>query len=678
MSKLLERLAAAREAAAALTAEAPRTTPPVEATTSGKPSFRDRLAAKKAASIPAPAPAVVAAPIAAPAVDKPIKYWANRISGELASGPIKPGFSWKEITKEEFEELVDPAVEVAEAPAEPSASFSLSGLEAAFEAARFTKEEAEEEAAIIRAMVEKEPKLAKVLEESPVPLNSGQLQGAYYALQGKSFVLTGAAGTGKTTAQAATIDILDKEGTFGTHDFKTIGTKPSIAVVAFTKVAVRNIQKAIKKNPRIAHYAEHCMTIHMLLEFQPVIEERRDEDGMLYETRIFRPMRTAANPLKITHLVIEEASMVGLDLFKLLADALLPGVQIIYLGDINQLQPIFSNPILAYALVKLPVIELTRVYRQALDNPIIYNAHEVLKGRPITTSACGKVSVVNGTSPVQIGQSKMALAMKGTIRKLFHAGVYDPEEDQILLPWNKQDLGTKSMNNAVASFLGVERKALVYQVRSSRYDWWLAVGDKVLVDKRVGLITAIQDNPKYIGRACAPPGAYTRDGVPLLGQQVSVDFDATVDAIDYTDFDMGKVAEGDEAARAASHVVTVRWMDDDSTAQLSSAGDFADSKFDFAYAMTVHKAQGSEYRRVFMMIHKDHLGFISREFMYTALTRAREEFMLFGRPDVVEAACLKQEVKGNSLEAKIAYFTSGALQDLDQVEVEFPALEGEG
>lgn len=626
-----------------------------------------------------------------PAVVVKGRFWISRINGEFAQSPIKPGFSWREISQEEYEELTDLTFHGDEEALSPplvhqeNPKFDLSKLTEAYRAARFTEEEAEEEAAAIKELLATDPLLIRIMEESPIPLNAGQLRAAYYARTGRSFVLTGAAGTGKTTAQAATIDILDREAAFGTHDFKYIGSAPGIAIVAFTKVAVRNIQKAVRKNPRIAHYADHCMTVHALLEFEPVVEERRDPlTDELYNVRIFRPMRSFQEinpideddhhrgPLTITHLVVEEASMVGIDLWKQVADALLPGVQIIYLGDINQLQPVFSNPILAYALVKLPVIELTRVYRQALDNPIIYNAHEVLKGNPITTSADGRVSVVTGSEKTKTGQLKFASAMKQALQKLFHAGVYDPEEDQILVPWNKQWLGTKAINEHVASFLGIHRKAVVQQVRAGRWDWWLAEGDKVLCDKRVGLITGLKPNPKYIGADTAPEGFYMRDGTPVLGMGHEVDFDAHVEPIDYANFSMDNV-ELDEGARAASHIVSVAWLDTDGAiGTLSTAGDFSLAKFDFAYAMTVHKAQGSEYRRVFMMIHQDQLSFLSRELMYTGLTRAREEFTLFAKAELVAAACKKQEVKGSSLQDKIQYFVGGALQDLDQIPVEFP------
>lgn len=622
-------------------------------------------------------------------------YWQHAVDGRFqASLEGKPkGFGWRALTIAAYNALVAEALpkseaksESKEAPkeeaskpqAQPKAGeegFTLDSLYQAYLDARFTTEEANEELAAVKALLDEQPDLFSALAESPVPLNSKQFLAAALAKRGESFVLTGAAGTGKTTAQAAVVDILDKEGAFGTHDFKYIGEQASIAICAFTKVAVRNIQKAIRKNDRIRHYADHCMTIHALLEFEPVVEERTDANtGAKYDTRIFRPQRTAEKPLGITHLVIEEASMVGLDLWLLLYDALQAGVQIIFLGDINQLQPVFSKPVLGYALVKLPVIELTRVYRQALDSPIIANAHRVLQGLPIESSPCGKIAILPGNSPTKVGQSKMAMGMKIQLRKMWELGMYDPDQDMVLLAWNKQDMGTKSINESIATFLGHARDALVYHVRSARTQWYLAVGDKLLVDKRAGIITSIKENPKYIGQATKPPGFYSRDGTPILGGGSTVDFDA-VDAaeeIDYSDFRMEDVEE-EETKRASSHIVRVEYPDtpgqfDD----LSSSGDFADNCFQFGYAMTVHKAQGSEYRKVIMMIHEDHKAFVSREFMYTGITRTVEEFICFIKLDLMAFVCQKQEIKGNGLADKIEYFNSGALADIATVPVEKP------
>ncbi|HCI2654969.1 TPA: AAA family ATPase [Pseudomonas aeruginosa] len=516
-----------------------------------------------------------------------------------------------------------------------------------------------------------------------IVLNDKQTKAVTYAREGQCFALTGAAGTGKTTAQAAVVQALEEQGAFSTHNFKYIGEKDSIAIVAFTKVAVRNIQKALKKNPATMKYVEHCMTIHSLLEYEPVIETRENDEGIDYEVRIFRPMRNACNRMGITHLIIEEASMVGVDLWMNLYAALNPGVQIIYLGDINQLQPVFGNPILAYALSKLPVIELTEVYRQALDNPIIANAHRVLKGLPFQTSPCGRVNLITGRAKVKVGMDHQGMALGGVMQKLFEAGQYDPEQDIILSAWNKKGCGVWAMNERIATFLGQARNALVYHIRAAMHEWYLAVGDLVLVDKRLGRIMAIEENPKYVGTVTKAPGAYTRDGTPLVGGKTE---EVNLEDVDYTNFDLGdiKAANEDEddesmTKRAASHSVFVAWEDQvdnfpdgiprDMWHEMKSAGEFAKEKFQFAYCLTVHKSQGSEWRKVFLITHYDHSSMLSRELIYTALTRAKEEFSCFGKEDLIEKACARAEIKGNTLEDKIAYFTA-KVTDFDSVPVE--------
>lgn len=538
--------------------------------------------------------------------------------------------------------------------------------------------------ALQKAIKEANNENASDISFGDITLNATQALAPVKALAGESFVLTGAAGTGKTTTQAAVVAYLEKADKFETHDFKYIGKAPSIAIVAFTKVAVRNMQKALKKNPATTQYADHCMTIHALLEYEPEVQERTNAEGQIYETKIFVPKRTASNPLLITHLIVEEASMVGMPLWEKIYDALLPGVQIIFLGDINQVPPVFGRSIMSYALCRLPVIELTQVYRQALESPIIANAHRILKGEMIQHSGDGRFNIVSGNSQYQVGQERMAQGISQVIEKLVDLGDFDEEQDIILIPWNKRgnELGTIRMNERIATFLGVKRNAIVTPIKAGFNTLYLAVGDKVLVDKQAGWITGITENPKYLGGKPPTPGMYSRDGTPLL-IDIKVDWDADgadeySELPDYSDFSMDDVEE-EATKRAASHIVSVsfcppseRGTEEEASwgsTTLSSAGDFSEQAFSFGYCMTIHKAQGSEWRKVYLIVHKDFLVSLNREMMYTAITRAREECTVFGKPDIIEAAIKRQSIKGNSLEEKINYFNGGALTDLYEVNI---------
>lgn len=502
-----------------------------------------------------------------------------------------------------------------------------------------------------------------------ITLNDRQMEAVTMAGEGKSFVLTGAAGTGKTTAQAGVVWSLHEAGAFGLHDFKYIGNAPSIALVAFTKVAVRNMQKALRKNPLISQYEQHCMTIHSLLEYEPEDYTEYDlESGENVDKWGFRPQRHANNPLQLTHLIIEEASMVDLTLWQALFDALPAEVQIIFLGDINQLRPVFGDSILIYALDLLPVIELTEVYRQALESPIISNAHNILNGRSIASCGTGKFNVVEGKSNIKVGQEHMAMAMVANVKYLTEHGKFNPEEDMILCPWNKHAMGTSRINEEIATWLGIERRAEVIEVRAGRNRWWLATGDRVLVDKRLGTITEITTNGKYHG-GTTRRGTYTRAGTPIIGgyQTDSSAANEVSEAdllaeLDYSDFSLSEIEDdADENSRAASHLVTVVFSDDELATPhtLDTAGAFGADKFQFGYAITVHKAQGSEWDRVLLMLHWDHSTTLTREFLYTAVTRAAKEFTVFGKMHLIDQAIARASLKGQTLADKIAYFNAG-------------------
>jgi ATP-dependent exoDNAse (exonuclease V) alpha subunit len=506
----------------------------------------------------------------------------------------------------------------------------------------------------------KETERSKETFSLSISLNPRQLLAKEMAFAGKSFCLIGAAGTGKTTTQRDIAAELLKSGKLRTHDFRVQGTgeritAPSIAFVAFTRVASANLRRAIHKLPELERSLRHNVTtIHNLLEYTP--EEFYDD--VLQKTSFrFIPMRTANNQLDITHLVVEEASMVGLDLWSKLLAALRPGVQIIFIGDINQLPPVFDTSILNYGLVQLPVVELDHVYRQAGDSTILTNAHNILAGLPLVEAPDFKI-VTGGTT--NHTQARLAASLGMTFPKWEAAGEYDPMQDIILSPWNKRDLGTDNMNKWIAQFLGVQRNAVVHQIIAGVTTLHLAVGDKVMSNKQVGVITSIVQNPYYMGRTPLPAstslnrfGTYTGDDTETLEELENLD------TMDYSNLNLDKMLEeiDDEKKREASHSVGIL-LDDGETISLKAIGDFSSSTFSLAYALTVHKAQGCEWRKVFFILHRDHSVSLCRELLYTAVTRAREKMILIAKHDVIVKAIKTQRIKGNTLKDKIEYFNA--------------------
>lgn len=508
-------------------------------------------------------------------------------------------------------------------------------------------------------------------------LNAKQLAAKELAESGKSFALIGAAGTGKTTTQRAVAESLLEDKALSTTYFKVrdvatgeaeFKSAPSIAFVAFTRRAASNLRKAVHKSPFLAEaLPNNIMTIHSLLEYEPETYIDYDDEGGKEKFR-FAPKRHAGNPLSITHLVIEESSMVGAeDLWGKLYDALPLGVQIIFIGDINQLPPVFGPSVLNYALVQLPIVELTEVYRN--QGIVLENAHNILKGEKLKEDA--NFQIIRGNSATKVGQHKTSVALGYMFEQLFNKkdsnGLpeYSPDDCIILSPWNKQELGTDNMNKWIAQFLGKMRNAVVHEVIAGFNKVYLAIGDRVMYNKMDGVITDITRNNQYHGKDPQMPGAdLTRFGIRIIGEDSGIDLDAELEGgIDYSGFSL-ETLETEQAKKMqqASHEVTIL-MDSGITERIRAVGDFAPAVFTLGYCLTVHKAQGSEWRKVFIILHQDHAVSLFRELFYTAVTRARTKVVIIAKDLVIGKAIANQRIKGNSIADKIAYFNSGAIDN---------------
>lgn len=482
--------------------------------------------------------------------------------------------------------------------------------------------------------------------------------------RGASGVLIGAAGTGKTTTQFAVTQELIQAGhagilEAGDHKHLVSGT-PGIVICAYTRRAVANIKRNLPHDLQ-----SNAITVHKLLEYQPVYYEVMDENTGESRTKMqFEATRHAGNPLpaSIRYIIVEESSMLGTDLYKELINACPHNPKFIFLGDIQQLPPVFGPAILGFKLLELPVVELTEVYRQALESPIISLAHRILSGNPIPASECanwkvpGKLTIHPWKKKIE---AQAALNTAGLFFKsAYDNGAYDPDEDIILLPFNKA-FGTEELNKIIACHLAHKHGRTVYQVVAGFNKHHFSVGDKVLYDKEDATIIDIKPNAAYSGiMPCMESTTLDYWGYDSAGHRQAEVSD------DGMDFLLAQVAvqegKSEERVRQCSHIITLRMNDSEVEVKVDKASEV--NSMLLGYCLTVHKSQGSEWRKVFFVSHQSHATMLQRELLYTAVTRAREELYVICEPETFTKGILSQRVKGNTLAEKAEYF-KGRLDD---------------
>ena len=545
------------------------------------------------------------------------------------------------------------------------------------------------ESNLITGIIERQ---ANLPSNDGIVLNAEQADAVERGLRGQSFALIGAAGTGKTTTTQELIKLIQRASHMMPLRDSTKHLNrdaPGLVICGYTNKAVNNIRKKLP-----AGLQSHCMTIHKLLEYAPTYFTVFDDEGNERNTMRFEPTKNGANPLPhISTIIFEESSMIGTDLFGQVLDALPrpAATQFIFLGDIFQLPPVFGPSILGFKMSELPVVELTHVYRQALLSPIIANAtavrtdtltswikeQQALVGQPATGKLTERLTIDSGEhGKVTIHPWKKRIAAPAALKTivtmvtgLIEANNYDPEEDQILCPFNKA-FGTIELNKGIAEFLTKKRGGITHEViaRFTRSYW--AVDDRVLVDRHDGIITKIETTVGYAGK---PPrlasATLDRSGYdPVLdgdkkAQRSAEDILNELDAIAEQD--------KDDAKNLASHTITVYIPDLDEERKLSTAGEI--NNLLLSYALTSHKSQGSEWRRVFIFLHHSHQTMCSRELLYTAITRAKEELYVVCEGDIAPyknqllTGSNRAVIPGTTLKEKIAYFAdkSASMKKLD-------------
>ena len=295
--------------------------------------------------------------------------------------------------------------------------------------------------------------------------------------------------------------------------------------------------------------------------------------------------KNAADPLETDAVIVDEMSMVDLKLMAALLTALRPGCRLIMVGDPDQLPSVGAGNVLGDMLRSgtIPHIALREVFRQAERSAIIRNAHAVNMGaEPDLRSNEGDFFFLCRRTPDRLVQTVVDLCRTRLPEKM---GI-PSDEIQVLSPTRKGETGTENLNRALQAALNPPTAGKRQKIWGDRI---FRTGDRVIQTKNnYDIIWEKEDGT-------AGSGIFNGD----VG---------TIEDID-----------------PAGELVTVRF--DDRTAVYTA--DLL-GQLDIAYAITVHKAQGSEYRAVVLVSAPAAPSLMVRAVLYTAITRARELLVMIG------------------------------------------------
>jgi exodeoxyribonuclease V alpha subunit len=296
-----------------------------------------------------------------------------------------------------------------------------------------------------------------------------------------------------------------------------------------------------------------------------------------------KPGRDADKPLECDLLVVDEASMIDITLFYYLVNALAPRTNVIFLGDVDQLPSVGPGTVLADMIEgKIPTTRLTQIMRQAEGSPIVRAAHAIRQGRMPELTKKGAFVFTEAGSEV-IDQTILQL-----VRQALAQGVA-LDDVQVLSPMYRGSGGVNMLNTLLQNVLNPKRADRPEQPHGDRV---FRVGDKVL-----------QTRNNY------DKGVVNGD----LGIVVAVETNAKL--------------------------VVVLFADDEIQYRVDEL-----EQLTHAFAMSVHKSQGSEFRYVIIALLKAHFMLLQRNLVYTGITRARERCVLIGDSQAVGIAVHNNEV----------------------------------
>lgn len=330
-------------------------------------------------------------------------------------------------------------------------------------------------------------------------------------------------------------------------------------------------------------------TIHRLLELSGMAEESSAD---------IRFEKNAENPLEADVVIIDEMSMVDIYLMHALLSAIVPGTRLILVGDMHQLPSVGPGSVLKDMIRSeaFPVVRLEKIFRQAQESDIVVNAHRIQKGEQVVLDNHSRDFFFLQRNEIQVIQ-KVILTLVS--RKL--PGYVDarPQEIQVLTPMRKGPLGVERLNEILQKYLNPPSPE---KAEKETYGGIFREGDKVM---------QIKNNYQMEWEIRGRHGIAAQKGMGVfngdLGTISSINPFAELLTVEYEE---GRFAE-----------YTFKQLDE----------------LELAYAITIHKAQGSEYPAVVIPLLGGPRMLMTRNLLYTAVTRARKCVVLTGSAETFRA-----------------------------------------
>jgi exodeoxyribonuclease V alpha subunit len=310
----------------------------------------------------------------------------------------------------------------------------------------------------------------------------------------------------------------------------------------------------------------------------------------LHKLLEFRPAEEAFarhrdRPLEADAVIVDEASMIDTLLMARLLDAVAADSRVIFVGDVFQLPAVGAGNVLSDMIEskKIPVFFLEEVFRQEKESPIVENAHRIRQGLAPRLPENGEAAI--DCSFVMIHTDAPAAAESTIVdicsRRLPERFGLDPMRDiQVLCPMHKGSLGTIHLNQRLQKALNPEPEGILLG------GLLLKPGDKVMQTRN--------DYEKEVFNGEIGVIA----GIDAAASRFTVDFDQRAVAYEFSETD----------------------------------------RLALAYAVTVHKSQGSEYPAVVVPLSRQHRPMLQRNLLYTAVTRARQLVVMVGSREALSAA----------------------------------------